>query len=81
MKINITTDHDEYECETCGTDYATGGTVTVDGNQIVTLPAAAHCYAGQSFSEMDLLVIALRVLGHEVDIDDEPYHVTCNYED
>jgi len=81
MRIEITPDHEEYECETCGTDYATGGTVKVDGVEIVNLPAMAHCYAGQSFSESDLLVIALRKLGHEVILDGEDWHITCAYED
>lgn len=81
MKIEITTNHDEYECEACGNDYASGGTVTADGVEIVNLPAQAHCYSGQSFSESDLLVIALRKLGHEVIIDGDDWHITCAYED
>lgn len=81
MKIEITTDYDTYECETCGTDYASGGIVTVDGIEIVNLPAAAHCYAGQSFSESDLLVIALRRMGHEVIIDGDDWHITCAVDD
>lgn len=81
MKIEITTNHDEYECETCGTDYASGGSVKIDGVEIVNLPAEAHCYSGQSFSESDLLVIALRKLGHTIEVDGDEWHITCAYDD
>lgn len=80
MKISIKTEHDKYECDTCGSSYASGGTVTVDGVEVVNLPAHAHCCSCQSFSEMDLLVIALRKLGHEVEIDEDLYHVQCEYD-
>lgn len=81
MRIEIKTNNDSYECETCGTDYASGGSVYIDGFEIVNLPAIAHCYSGQSFSESDLLVIALRCMGHEVILDGDDWYITCAVDD
>lgn len=81
MKIEITTDFDKHNCETCGTSYADGGTVKIDGELIIDLPAIAHCYGGQSFSQDELLVLALRKLGHTVEVDGSPYFITCSVDD
>ncbi len=80
MKIEIDTNEDTYDCETCGWGYAIGGSVKIDGVEIISLPAIAHCYSGQSFSETDLLVIALRKLGHEVITNGDDWHIACAYE-
>jgi len=79
MKIEITTDSDDHKCECCGMTYAEGGKVHVDGKLIVDLPAIAHCCGGQSFSQDELLVIALHELGHTVDVDGYPFHISCVY--
>lgn len=81
MKIDIVTNSDVNDCETCGVSFAEGGSVTIDGNLIVDLPAIAHCFDGQSFSEGDLLVIALRKLGHTVNINGEDRFISLAYED
>ena len=78
MKIEIESNNDQYECETCGMDWAQGGIVKVDGEVIIDLPAVAHCYGGQSYSEDDLLVMALKKMGIDVFVDGERYHVTCH---
>ena len=75
MKIEITTNRDTHECETCGTSYADGGTVKVDGELIIDLQAVAHCWGGQSFSQDELLVLALMKLGHTVEVDGNPYFI------
>ena len=81
MRIEITTDSDTCDCETCGASWASGGTVSIDGELVLDLPAQASCFGGQSFSESDLLVLALRKLGHEVMTDGLPYHICCAVDD
>ena len=77
MKIEINTDHDSDNCETCGTSFASGGTVHIDGELVIDLPARAHCFGGQDFSCAELLVLALRKMGHTVDVDGDPYFIQC----
>lgn len=78
MKIEIITDSDTHECDDCGTSYASGGRVIVDGVEIISKPAVAYCCGGDDYSESDLLVMALAKLGHEVIVDEMRYHVTCH---
>lgn len=80
MKIEITTDSDSCECETCGTSFATGGQVKVDGNLIIDRPAQADCFGGQNFSQDDLLVLALLKLGHTIEVDRDDYFIACAVE-
>lgn len=81
MKFEIVTDEDTSECELCGTDWAQGGKVYVDGELIIDAPAHAHCYSGSSWDAHDLLVMALRKLGHEVLEDGWDMHVCSVYTD
>ncbi len=81
MKIYINTNHDEYDCETCGTDYAEGGKVFIDGELTIEADALAHCYNGSHYSEMDLLVMALHKKGISVYVDGDLYHVRCHHDD
>jgi hypothetical protein len=69
VKIEVTTDYDSTECEACGTSYADGGTVTIDGVEVLSLPAHAHCYGGDDNSPHQLIIKALIAAGHEVIID------------
>lgn len=80
MKIEIITDADTHDCETCGTSHASGGKVLVDGVELLSKPASAHCFGGNDYSEGDLLVMALAKMGHEVLVDGAKYHVTCHDE-
>ena len=59
-RIEIFTDEDYHDCETCGSSWAEGGRVVVDGVEIINLPARAHCFGGQNFNENDLCHIHLK---------------------
>lgn len=78
MKIEIITDRDSSDCETCGSTYADGGRVLVDGVEVLSRPARAHCLGGSDYSDSDLLVMALAKLGHQIVVDGSPYHVACH---
>lgn len=75
MKIEIKTFDDEYDCETCGSSWSSGGYVKIDGKKILTVTPVAHCYNGVSATEEELLVLALEKLGHTVTFDGAPYHI------
>ncbi len=78
MRIDIYTNSDSHDCETCGASWAQGGKVFIDGKLIVDLPAVAHCYGASSYNEDELLVIALKEIGVNVFVDGDNYHVTCH---
>ncbi|MTH94852.1 hypothetical protein [Roseibium sp. RKSG952] len=81
MRIRIETDDDTHDCEICGGSYAYGGMVFVDDVLVVDKPASAHCFNGSSYNEGELLVMALKKLGHEVVVDNHLFHVTCHDDD
>lgn len=80
MKIEIETMEDNHDCETCGGSWAYGGVVTVDGKEVLRREPVAYCYGVPSFSEHDLLVMALKKIGVEVTVDGEPFQV-CSHDD
>ena len=88
MKIEIKTMADYHYCETCGGSWAYGGVVTVDGGGVVTVDGkevlrretVAYCYVAPSFSEHDLLVMALKKIGVEVTVDGASFQV-CSHDD
>lgn len=77
MKIEITTTHDTYDCDDCGISYAEGGTVHVDGKLVIDFPPHAYCFDCQHATAEQLLVMALRELGHTVTVDGEEYITPC----
>lgn len=81
MKIEIETSNDTHDCETCGSTWAEGGTVTIDGEVVLDLEPLAHCFGGQNYSETDLLVMALAKVGIDVDVDGGKWHITCHNDD
>lgn len=75
MKIEIETLSDSHDCETCGGSWAEGGIVYVDGKELLRREPVAYCYGVPSFSEHELLVMALKKIGVEVTVDGEPFQV------
>ena len=81
MKIEITTDADRHDCESCCVTLATGGAVYIDGVEIIDKPAVVHCFDGIDFSESDLLVMALARVGITVEVDGMKWHVSRHDDD
>jgi len=77
-KVEIKTCYDTHECETCGTSYSEGGQVFIDGALILEREPYAHCYNGTSYSDTDLLFMALKKIGVEVLVDGEQPFVSCH---
>jgi hypothetical protein len=80
MKIEITTSRDSHDCETCGGNWAEGGVVEVDGKEVLIREPEAYCYGVPSFSESDLLVMALKKIGIDVYVDGDRYQI-CSHDD
>ena len=80
MKIEIETLWDDHDCETCGGSSAYGGIVYVDGKEVLRREPVAYCYGVPSFSEDDLLVMALKGLGIKVLVDGDTYYI-CSHDD
>ncbi len=67
-KVTVEYLSDTYSgCETCGTSYAEGFRVSVDGKEFFTLEPLADCVGGQSFTLEDAMVRLLREWGHELE--------------
>ena len=75
MNIEIKTTSDHHDCETCGGGWAEGGSVYIDGELVLEREPLAYCYGAPSFSESDLLVMALKKAGHSVTVDEHPYEI------
>lgn len=50
MSFEIVHLEDECECETCGTSYARGYRIYMDGDLIVDKTPYAHCFNGDDYS-------------------------------
>lgn len=68
MKIQIEFCEDTYECEDCGSSYATGAKVWFDDELVLYLVPAAHCYGGKSYEESEIFEQVLHKLGHKLEI-------------
>lgn len=62
--------HDSHSCETCGTSYAEGARVFIDGALALDLKPVAHCYDGASYYDSDVYRRILTHIGHTVEPDD-----------
>lgn len=81
MKIEIRTNSDTSECDCCGTTWAQGGDVVIDGKLVLSKPASASCTGSGDWTESELLVMALKMLGHTIEVDGQEFHVTSHDED
>lgn len=65
-KIEIKWLDDEHDCDTCGTSWAEGAIVTIDGERALDLDPLAHCFGSDDYSREEVLRRILAHLGHEV---------------
>ena len=57
---------DEYDCDTCGSNYAEGAKVFLDGKCIVSCEPTAYCFDSDDYPEADIYIRTLEALGYEV---------------
>lgn len=70
-KIKIVRSYDDSDCDTCGSSYAEGFEVTVDGEPFGDYAPVAHCYGGSDYSIEQVFVDLLEHFGHKVEIGEE----------
>lgn len=58
---------DSHNCETCGTSYAEGYRIYVDGTLVKELLPVAHCFGGDNYYDDDLIAAILEHFGHTLD--------------
>ncbi|MBY3433752.1 hypothetical protein HFN89_06270 [Rhizobium laguerreae] len=61
--IRITWMTDEHQCDDCGTSYASGAVVEIEGDEPLDLKPSAYCYDGESYSRLDVYKAILAVFG------------------
>lgn len=57
---------DTYECDDCGTSYATGAHIFLSDGREILLEPRAHCYDGISYSTDEVYQEVLKLLGFNV---------------
>lgn len=67
MKIKIEWLFDSCDCETCGSSWAEGAIVYIDGQEIFTLEPHASCYDGSSWTQADVYYEILKGLGYTIE--------------
>jgi hypothetical protein len=72
-KIEIVELSDKTDCETCGSDYATGFSVKINGDPFGIYTPYAHCYNRESYTLENVLLDIIKHLGYDVDITSEGY--------
>lgn len=71
--IHIEWISDYHDCETCGSSYAEGATVTIDGTDFGDFTPCAHCYDSKTFSREQILFAIIEGLGNEVIAIEQPF--------
>jgi len=57
---------DDHDCETCGSSWAEGAVVKLNGEVILNLSPCAHCYDSTSYSQDQVYRAILDHLGYAV---------------
>ena len=63
MDIHIKWLSDECDCDTCGTTYADGALVFINGEEALDLTPVAHCFGGTNYSGEDVFRSILSHIG------------------
>lgn len=66
-KLEIVWNYDEHSCMTCGGSYSTGAIVKLDGKEIMSIPANAHCIYNVDINYEHIFMALLRELNITVE--------------
>jgi hypothetical protein len=58
--------YDDHDCETCGSSYAEGAVININGKEIELEPLA-HCFGGTTYDERKVFETILKELGYTVE--------------
>jgi hypothetical protein len=65
-KIHIEWLSDDNDCDTCGSNWADGASVTLDGKSLLELKPAASCFGGAHWDRADVYRLIMENLGYAV---------------
>lgn len=68
MKITFERTFDTHDCDTCGTAWAEGANIYLDGEIFLEFIPVAHCFDGTHFDDNFIYAQILAKLGYEVDL-------------
>lgn len=63
-EISIEWLSDCHQCETCGSSYAEGAVVSIDGAVAIEMRPTAHCFGGKNYDQAEVFERILKHLGH-----------------
>ena len=66
--IKSTRLYDEHDCEVCGSDFAEGFQVTIDGESFGDYEPVAHCYDSKTYYFENVICDILKHFGHTVEV-------------
>lgn len=66
MSFEIVRLTDHHDCETCGSSYAVGYRIYMDGDLIVDKTPYAHCYSGDDYYNHNPYADILEQMGEHV---------------
>lgn len=58
---------DDNDCDTCGSNYADGARVTLNGEPLLELTPVASCFGGAHWDSADVYRLTLEKLGYQVE--------------
>lgn len=58
---------DDNDCDTCGSNYADGARVTLNGEPLLELTPVASCFGGAHWDKADVYRLTLEKLGYQVE--------------
>jgi hypothetical protein len=61
---------DTHECETCGSSWAEGARVFVDGTEVLHLEPQAHCMGGAHWEQAAVYQEVFSKMGHQLTFND-----------
>lgn len=67
-QLEVTLLEDHHDCETCGSAFAQGALVRLNGEVVVDRTPCAHCFGSKSYPLDQVLCEALERLGYEVKV-------------
>lgn len=78
--IKITWLDDHHDCETCGSSYAEGARVEIDGVEFGDFEPFAHCFDSKSFERDEIFAAIFAHLGHTIEVSTEHTELETYYE-
>ena len=81
QKIRIVYTDDDYDCETCGSAYATGAKIYINGILSLNLVPKAHCFNQINYDHNEIMRRALELVGIELEQANEIVVGSCVWGD